>query len=74
MSHDRYWLEQEFLRICRVRGRRWIESVLRPLRLKPDVITARDIPTPALMAIVRGFGGLQEPARDQGVTGSSGAH
>jgi hypothetical protein len=64
MSNDRLWLEKEFLRICRLRGRAWIESVLRPLRLKPYVITARDIPTPALAAIVHSFGGIRVPARD----------
>jgi hypothetical protein len=48
-------LEVEFLKLCCVRGPRWIESVIRPLRLRGEHITVRDIPTYALAAAVRLF-------------------
>jgi hypothetical protein len=48
-------LEAEFLKLCRARGPHWIESVIRPLRLRGDLVTVRDIPTYALIAAVRMF-------------------
>jgi hypothetical protein len=49
-------LERKFLALCRARGPRWIESVLRPLRLPGATISVRDIPTRALRAAVQVFG------------------
>jgi hypothetical protein len=48
-------LERKFLALCRVHGPRWIESVLRPLRLPGPSITVRDIPIKALRAAVQVF-------------------
>jgi hypothetical protein len=48
-------LERKFLALCRTRGPRWIESVLRPLRLPGGRITVRDIPINALQAAVQVF-------------------
>jgi hypothetical protein len=56
MNNKRAALEAEFLRICRVRGPEWIASVIRPLGLRGVMITAQDIPLPALSKIVRTFG------------------
>ncbi|HYZ24568.1 MAG TPA: hypothetical protein VE690_20650 [Rhodopila sp.] len=55
MIFHRSRLEAEFLTLCRARGPRWIESVIRPLRLRGDRITVRDIPTYALAAAVQLF-------------------
>jgi hypothetical protein len=63
MIRNRASLETEFLRLCRERGEAWIESVIRPLQLDGQVITPRDIPLPALAAIVRMFGNVARPAR-----------
>ena len=49
-------LEAEFLRICRLRGPGWIESIIRPLGLPGDLITVRDLPHAALAAAVGVFG------------------
>ena len=49
-------LERKFLALCRMHGPRWIESVLRPLRLPGTTISVRDIPTRALRAAVQVFG------------------
>jgi hypothetical protein len=54
-------LEAEFMRICRARGPRWIESVVRPLRLPNDDITVQDLPLHALRSIVRMFGRVKRP-------------
>lgn len=59
---DRAVLEAEFMRICRMRGPLWIESVIRPLRLPGAVITVHDIPLPALAALVDLFDSAKEPA------------
>jgi hypothetical protein len=48
-------LERKFLALCQARGPRWIESVLRPLRLPGGSITVRDIPIKALRAAVQVF-------------------
>lgn len=50
------------MRICRMRGPLWIESVIRPLRLPGAVITVHDIPLPALAALVDLFDSAKEPA------------
>lgn len=55
MRNDRAALESVFLMLCRTRGPRWIESVIRPLRLPGKHITVNDIPMHALAAIVRNF-------------------
>lgn len=55
MNNIRKNLEFEFLRLCRLRGPEWIESVIRPLGIHGSVITPRDIPLPALAAMVRQF-------------------
>jgi hypothetical protein len=48
-------LERKFLILCRTRGPRWIESVLRPLQLPGVSITVRDIPINALQAALQVF-------------------
>jgi hypothetical protein len=53
---NRAALEAEFLRMCRVRGPQWIESVIRPLCLAGAAVTVQDIPTVALSAAVQTFG------------------
>jgi hypothetical protein len=58
MSKRRAVLEAEFMRMCRVRGPEWIESVIRPLRLPGAVIQPKDIPLAALSVIVGMFGGV----------------
>lgn len=63
MSHDRTVLEAEFYRLCRLRGPRWIESVIRPLDLPRRNVTVRDIPDVALRGIVRVFGNVHQPRR-----------
>ena len=59
---NRARLEAEFMRICRVRGPQWIESVIRPLRLAGARITVQDIPTHALAAAVCLFGRVAQAA------------
>jgi hypothetical protein len=49
-------MERKFMKICRTRGASWVESILRPLRLPGQSITVRDIPTPALRAVIQVFG------------------
>ena len=56
MSRERAALEAEFMRLCRERGPAWIESVIRPLKLRGNSVTVRDIPEPALRSIARVFG------------------
>ena len=56
MSRERASMEAVFLRLCRERGPEWVESVVRPLRLAGDAISAKDIPLNALATIVRVFG------------------
>ena len=56
MQPTRLQLEVEFLRICRTRGPRWIESVIRPLRLQNKHAAVQDIPSNALRRIVDMFG------------------
>ena len=63
MSDNRAVLETEFMRICRMRGPAWVESVIRPLQLPSTRVTVRDIPHNALAAAVRLFGCAQQPAR-----------
>jgi hypothetical protein len=53
---DRADLEADFLRLCRLRGPRWIESIVRPLGLPGKRITVRDVPSAALSAAVGVFG------------------
>jgi hypothetical protein len=53
---NRTALENEFLHLCRARGPKWIESVIRPLLLLGETIVVQDIPTLPLSAIVRNFG------------------
>jgi hypothetical protein len=52
-------LRNDFIRICQTRGPQWVESVIRPLRLKNNMITVDDIPEHALRAIVGVFGPLR---------------
>jgi hypothetical protein len=56
---DRARLEDDFLQLCRVRGPRWIESIIRPLRLPGERITVQQIPLRALAAAVDLFGRRQ---------------
>lgn len=55
MIGSRGVLERKFLRLCRTRGPKWIESILRPLHLPGRSITISDIPTAALRAAVQVF-------------------
>jgi hypothetical protein len=57
MKHqDRAQLEADFLRLCRLHGLQWIESIIRPLGLPGKLITVRDIPCAALLAVAGVFG------------------
>lgn len=63
MIRNRALLEAEFLRLCRERGQEWIESVIRPLRLRGVLVTPADLPFGALAAIVGTFGDVRYPTR-----------
>jgi hypothetical protein len=58
---NRTQLELEFMLMCRERGPDWIASVIRPLRLKNDFVTVKDIPANALRKIVHLFGSVRNP-------------
>jgi hypothetical protein len=59
MRDDQNKLHNDFMRLCQARGPQWVESVIRPLRIKSDMITVQDVPEHALRAIVRVFGPLR---------------